>query len=211
MTENKLNYIELINRFWKLDEEMDFTHLETRIFFKLCDINNRLLWKPTFKHANSRLVSLVGTRQKNLIIARQKLIDSDLISYEKGNTRNAGTYSLCPELISIEHTKESNKGTNGKVIKGTLNKQDINKTKLKNNILFDEIDFYPFDEFWNDYDKKVGDPKVVKKKWDKISKTDREKIKSYIPEYKKSQPDKQFRKNPSTFLNQKAWNDEIIN
>ena len=34
---------------------------------------------------------------------------------------------------------------------------------------------------------------------------------NYIELYKQSQPDKQFRKNPETFLNNKSWNDEIIN
>ena len=33
---------------------------------------------------------------------------------------------------------------------------------------------------------------------------------SYIPQYKQCQPDKKYRKNPETFLNQKAWNDELI-
>jgi hypothetical protein len=32
----------------------------------------------------------------------------------------------------------------------------------------------------------------------------------YIPKYKEAQPDKLFRKDPATFLNNKSWNDEII-
>ena len=32
----------------------------------------------------------------------------------------------------------------------------------------------------------------------------------HIPKYKQAQPDKKFRKNPETFLNNKSWNDEII-
>jgi hypothetical protein len=31
-----------------------------------------------------------------------------------------------------------------------------------------------------------------------------------VPKYKAAQPDKRFRKNPEAYLNQKAWNDEII-
>jgi hypothetical protein len=32
----------------------------------------------------------------------------------------------------------------------------------------------------------------------------------YIPKYKIAQPDKKFRKDPQTFLNNKSWLDEII-
>ena len=69
----------------------------------------------------------------------------------------------------------------------------------------------PFSDFWDLYDKKVGSKKKLEKKWEKISEEDRTKIREYIPRYKKSQPDKMFRKNPETFLNNESWNDEIIN
>jgi hypothetical protein len=74
----------------------------------------------------------------------------------------------------------------------------------------DVCEFYPFEEFWNDYEKKRGDFEKLKTKWKAVSKSDREKIKIYLPKYKAAQPDKQYRKDPSTFLNQKSWNDEII-
>lgn len=67
-----------------------------------------------------------------------------------------------------------------------------------------------FENFWNLYDKKVGEKTKIKIKWLKISNDDRAKIFEYIPKYKISQPDKQYRKNPETFLNNKSWNDEII-
>lgn len=73
-----------------------------------------------------------------------------------------------------------------------------------------KLEFYPFDEFWNDYDKKVGDKEKLRKKWQNICVRDRKIIKDHIPKYKLAQPDKQYRKNPETYLNQKSWNDEII-
>lgn len=69
---------------------------------------------------------------------------------------------------------------------------------------------YPFDEFWNDYEKKVGDKGKLMKKWAKIPDKERVKIKEYLPRYKEAQPDKKYRKNPETFLNNKSWNDELI-
>jgi hypothetical protein len=50
----------------------------------------------------------------------------------------------------------------------------------------------------------------LKKKWDKLPLDVQNKILEYIPQYIESQPDKKFRKNPQTFLNQKSWEDELI-
>ena len=72
------------------------------------------------------------------------------------------------------------------------------------------LDVYCFEDFWNDYDKKVGEKKKIEKKYNKLSDSEKLKIKDYIPLYKNSQPNKQYRKNPETFLNNKSWNDEII-
>jgi hypothetical protein len=68
-----------------------------------------------------------------------------------------------------------------------------------------------FEWFWNDYDKKVGDKQKLKKKWNKLTDIERQNAMNYIDLYKQSVPDKQFRKNPETFINNKSWNDEIIN
>ena len=67
-----------------------------------------------------------------------------------------------------------------------------------------------FDFFWNDYDKKVGDKQKLKIKWNKLSDKDRNQIMEYLPLYIEAVPDKQFRKNPETFLNNKSWLDEIV-
>ena len=68
-----------------------------------------------------------------------------------------------------------------------------------------------FEWFWNDYDKKVGDKQKLKKKWNKLTDEERQNAMNYLDLYKQSVQDKQFRKNPETFLNNKSWNDEIIN
>jgi hypothetical protein len=67
-----------------------------------------------------------------------------------------------------------------------------------------------FEWFWNDYDKKVGDKQKLKKKWHKLTDQERQNAMNYIDLYKQAVPDKQFRKNPESFINNKSWNDEII-
>ena len=67
-----------------------------------------------------------------------------------------------------------------------------------------------FDDFWNLYDKKRGDKDKIEKKWQSLKDSEREAIMNHLPLYKKSQPNKKYRKDPSTYLNNKSWNDEII-
>lgn len=71
-------------------------------------------------------------------------------------------------------------------------------------------DEYTFERAWNLYDKKVGCKAKLEKKWNSMSLTDRKAAIEYIPLYVLSQPDKQYRKNFQTFLNQRGWEDELI-
>jgi hypothetical protein len=66
-----------------------------------------------------------------------------------------------------------------------------------------------FNDFWDLYDKKIN-PTKCKPKFLKLSENDRKLIMEYIPKYKLSQPNKKFRKDPLTFLNNDGWLDEII-
>jgi hypothetical protein len=80
--------------------------------------------------------------------------------------------------------------------------KDINKNK--------EYIGVPFERFWEAYDKKVGEKNKVKKKWGALTLETQNKILAHIPKYKLAQPNKQYRKNPETYLNNKSWEDEII-
>ena len=71
-------------------------------------------------------------------------------------------------------------------------------------------DEYTFERAWNLYEKKVGCKAKLEKKWNSMSLKDRKAAIKYIPLYVLSQPDKQYRKNFQTFLNQRGWEDELI-
>ena len=66
-----------------------------------------------------------------------------------------------------------------------------------------------FLKFWELYDKKINRDDAVKK-WMKLSMVDMNEALSVVPIYIRSTPDKQYRKNPSTWIYQKAWRNEII-
>jgi hypothetical protein len=71
-------------------------------------------------------------------------------------------------------------------------------------------DDYTFDNAWDLYEKKVGCKDKLKKKWNSMTKADRKAATEFIPLYVLSTPDRQYRKNFQTFLNQRGWEDEII-
>ncbi len=100
-----------------------------------------------------------------------------------------------------EDSENKNPDDSPKIQKEEKEKSSAKKEKEPN---------YSFDAFWELYDKKVGKKESLIKKWLKLSDMERELAMSYIPKYIQSQPDKKYRKNPETFLNQKAWNDELI-
>jgi len=66
-----------------------------------------------------------------------------------------------------------------------------------------------FDVFWNLYDKKV-DYQACKKKWEKIPLSIYDTIFEHVKRYVASTPDKQFRRNPETYLNNNGWESEIL-
>ena len=66
-----------------------------------------------------------------------------------------------------------------------------------------------FESIWKLYGKK-GNRKTSITKWSKLPKETQDLIFKKVPAYIESTPDKQYRKNFETYLNQESWNDEII-
>jgi len=92
-----------------------------------------------------------------------------------------------------------------------LNEKKESKGIKENETAYFEVLIYPtFEDFWNLYDLKKGDKDKIKKKFDDLTQQVKEDIMNYLPLYIKSTPDKQYRKHPETFINNKSWNDEII-
>jgi len=67
----------------------------------------------------------------------------------------------------------------------------------------------PFISFWNKYDKKAG-IKKAEASWLKLTDQERVLAMDHTKKYVISKPDKQFRKDPTSYLSNKSFNDEII-
>ena len=87
-------------------------------------------------------------------------------------------------------------------------KEDIN-IQHPTSISIEILKNFSFDSFWNIYDKKINKEKC-EKKWNRISDEEKNLISEHLQKYIESTPDKSYRKHPLSYLNGKAWNDEII-
>jgi len=90
-----------------------------------------------------------------------------------------------------------------------LEKEKSCEKKENETEVLNAYDMLCFENVWRLYEKK-GNRKTSEKKWANLKNHCREAALLHIPLYVQSTPDKQFRKNFETYLNQEAWNDEII-
>ena len=119
------------------------------------------------------------------------------------------------ERLDERRQKLSKAGRKGGLSKASVeNKQPlsskVNKSKVKESKVKDIINI-SFEKFWCLYNYKVGDKGKIRKKWELLTDLDRGMVMEHLPHYIKSTPDKQYRKHPSTYLNNQGWFDEIIN
>lgn len=70
-------------------------------------------------------------------------------------------------------------------------------------------DNYCFDNVWELYQKKKGSNPTIKRRWELLSIEDKQMAFDFIPKYV-ALTEMVYRKNFQTFLNQRAWEDEII-
>lgn len=80
-----MNYIDLINNFWRIDEQKAFNGNETRLYFFLLHLANRLFWeKEWFEYGDERIKAFVGISSAVLRTARINLKEALLIDFVAG-------------------------------------------------------------------------------------------------------------------------------
>lgn len=110
---------------------------------------------------------------------------------------------------SKKQLRVNGKFANNKTVVDGVSAPEMPQSKVKESKVNKTINI-PFDLFWDLYDKKIGDKIKLSSKWEKFTDLERKAIMDYIPNYKLSQPDKKFRKDPQTFFNNSSWHDELI-
>ena len=134
---------------------------------------------------------------------RESIIsDFDDESQNMGNIDNDESQNMTQCFPKYDLHESQNMGTN---------KENTKENVIKENTLNDGVknDVIEFDEFWNAYGKKVDTAKC-KSKWLKLTHEQHTEIMANVFDYVAANNDKQYRKNPLTYLNGQCWLDEIV-
>ena len=211
----ELPYFKFITSEW-LDGEITIEDLETQgLFINICALywskEGRLSFskiKKRFRFASEE--SFNSLIEEGFIDVEEERVSKSLTNSQNGKLggrpRKAKQNPNKPTaLISLSESKpnqsqlEEKRGEEKREEKKRVNKE---KTACAEK----EALFF---NFWETYDKSRNKEKV-KTKFFKLKNQEIEKIFETLPAYVKSTPDKKFRKDPLTYLNQKTFEDEII-
>ena len=123
-------------------------------------------------------------------ISQKHSIDAQVKGWEDYfKTQIVDTHAMIPPMIPP-------------MIQEKDKEKDKEKEQITNTI-------YSFDEFWETYNKKTGRVNC-ERIYARLKDKDYAKIKETLPIYLASVKDKQYLKNPQTYLNGKCWEDEIF-
>lgn len=150
------------------------------------------VWTKSINGSKARGISkptMVGNQNWASNKADTKLTQSE----DKANSK-LNTKQVFPSETKLRQSLYINRENNN------INNSKLEKEEYINN---------SFAQFWESYDKKVGRDKAFKK-WRTLSNEERTDILEYVPGYVATTPDKKFRKDPVTFLNNRSWEDELI-
>jgi len=117
-------------------------------------------------------------------------------------------YNIYQARSNPNDNANSNSNEHQTVKQTDTNKNNKNNKELKEGNI-DVAELYSFEDFWDTYSKKV-DTKKCKVKFEKLPEISKQKIKDTLPFYLSNIKDKQYLKNPETYLNNQCWNDELI-
>ena len=149
-----------------------------------------------------------GLSEKQVRNSIRKLITTKEIEIQgasNGTMITVCNYDDYQRKEDTEGEQKDIKGANDGRAKGQLlnkDNKDNNENKVK-----DDFDFL---KFWNLYNKKVGDKAKILKKWTNLKQIDRDTILKTLPLFLQNITDKKFQPFPDTYLNNKRWNDELI-
>ena len=212
------NAFSLIIRLYRMTEGYDGKPkaLANAYFQKTCNMSKNTVTKAlteleemgliyTKRRARASTLYLINLEKMDDIFQeiRESIIsDFDDESQNMGNIDNDESQNMTQCFPEYDLHESQNMGAN---------KENTKENIIKENTLNDDVknDVIEFDEFWNAYGKKVDTAKC-KSKWLKLTHEQHTEIMANVFDYVAANSDKQYRKNPLTYLNGQCWLDEIV-
>lgn len=185
----------LLNANFAESKYKGFTVNRGQIFCRYSDIINGLSWYQGYKkctYTQDQMKTTMRHLRQALMVTTSK--------HRQGVLITICNYDKYQDFKNYESTNEGTTRTPTR----TPNTPDIAEGSKKNKEILLESEF---DRFWELFQKKE-DRKKCFVKWKNLKIKDKELIFKTISAYVQSTPDKQYRKNPLTWLNGECWNND---
>lgn len=86
-----MNLFDLLANFWWVDERENFSGNETRLYFYLIHLANRLYWPEWIEYPNKRIVANANISLQVLKSSRERLKAAGLLDYVSGGGHRVKT------------------------------------------------------------------------------------------------------------------------
>lgn len=156
-----------------------------------------------FYFTNEQLAYMLDTSITTISLSIKKILECGEFRAIYKVKANGGTFRLLENLKSDFKKTESE----------TLRKLKANNNKIKENKIKEYI--CSFNDFWKQYPKKVAKSKAkpIYERLATSSKKEKEiqeGLKKYLNKWRSEKTDIKYIPNPTTWLNQKRWEDEVV-
>ena len=190
------------------------------LYFFVIEHCNRLGWKKKFGLPSAMAMEAIGIKSHNTYSKTlNDLVEFGLITMIQQSKNQWSANIVAISNFNKAHSKALDKALikhGAKQRESThqsIDSIDIPIYKSTNLPIYKSTSIQresDFEFFWDSYNKKIDRAKC-EKAWNKLNDSEIQKIIDTVVDYVKANPDLQFRKNPSTYFNNKCWNDEIPN
>ena len=201
----------------------ELKQIEMLLFLYLCDncdiagfieINYKR-WASDLSSSKETIEGALKGLERGLIVSNSNdcILVKNFIKHQKNtplnleNKAHLGIYKRF-ELYANKFDFELSLNGINELIKGA-SKGLVSPSGIGNELSNEIVIKENFEKFWNLYDKKTSYKKCFAK-WKTIQKKNYDIIFKHVEKYVKSKPEKQYRKDPETYLNQEFWESEII-
>ena len=82
-----MNYIELINQFWRIRRSKKITQIQADLYYFLLHECNMRNWENPFEFPNTLITAAIGISEPSLVDARARLKQLGLIDFEPGERK----------------------------------------------------------------------------------------------------------------------------
>lgn len=96
-----MNYLKLINQFWRHNEIHCFGTSEISLYLHLLDVANTKTWQNPFEHSNIAISATIGISEKTIKKAKDNLVKAGLLKYKEGKFRRNYTSYFIVEIVKV--------------------------------------------------------------------------------------------------------------